>query len=164
VDRAKYNSCMSPFIKGKDKTKEQRQTDFCIGAKICSSKAKDEKEARSLCLLPKEPKLVKKTAKRKQAEKDACNYDQFYEIASQFKDLYVDVNSERCQPCRELNSLMKEAEIPFQIVQIPEDCFEIIDKLGIESFPTVVKMSKGKIVARHNGPPEDTIELMKKGL
>lgn len=160
--REKYNACMRPYIKGKDKTKEQRQMDFCIGAKVCSGKAKDE-EARQLCSLPKEPKPPKRT-KRKQAEQDTCNPNQFFEIASQFKNLYIDVNSPRCVPCRDLNTLIREAEIPYQIVEIPEDCVEIIDQLGVEAFPTVVKMSKGKIVARHDGAPEDTIEKMKRGL
>lgn len=73
------------------------------------------------------------------------------------------MDSARCQPCRELGVLIKEAEIPYQIVTVPEECVEI-DQLGVEAFPTVIKMSKGKIVARHNGTPQATIEKMKKGL
>jgi len=49
---------MSPYMKG-SKPKEQRQLDFCIGSKVCSQKAKNEEEARQICLLPKEPKPVK---------------------------------------------------------------------------------------------------------
>lgn len=164
MDREKYNTCMRPYIKGKDKTKEQRQQGFCVGAKICSGKAKDDKEAQYLCSLPKEPKPEKKSARRRQQEQDACNPEQFFEIASQFRNLYIDVNSPRCQPCQELGTLIRGAEIPHQIVEVPETCLEIIDRLGVESFPTVVKMSKGKVVARHEGAPADTIELMKKGL
>jgi len=164
MDREKYNTCIRPYIKGKDKTKEQRQQDFCVGAKICSSKAKDEKEATYLCSLPKEPKPEKKSARRRQEEQNTCDPEQFFEIASQFKDLYIDINSPRCQPCHELGALIKEADIPFQIVEVPETCLEIIDRLGVESFPTVVKMHKGKVMTRHDGAPEDTIELMKKGL
>jgi hypothetical protein len=56
MDRAKYNTCMSPYMKGTGKTKEQRQHDMCIGAKLCSGKASNEAEAEHLCSLPKPPK------------------------------------------------------------------------------------------------------------
>lgn len=58
MDRTSYNRCMSPYMKG-SKPKEQRQLDFCIGSKVCSQKAKNEEEARQICLLPKEPKPFK---------------------------------------------------------------------------------------------------------
>lgn len=166
MDREKYNNCMRPYIRGKDKSKEERQKSFCIGAKVCSGKAKNEKEAEYLCSLPKEPKIpkVRKSAKQLQAEQDACNLPQFQEIISQFNHVYLDVNSPRCAPCHELDQLIKEAEIPYQIVQIPENCLEIIDYLGIESFPTVIKMEKGKVTSRHTMGPQDTIGKMKKGL
>lgn len=161
-----YKTCMATNMGGgklKGLSKEDRRIAFCVIAKKCS-KGMSEGEARQICLLPKKPKPPKVSKRVRESETDVCDPNQFFEIASQFSNLYIDVNSERCQPCHDLNTLIKEAEIPFQIVQIPEDCVEIIDKLGIESFPTVVKMSKGKIVARHDGRPEDTIELMKKGL
>lgn len=162
--REKYNTCMKPYIRGSNKTKEQRQMNFCIGAKVCSGKAKNEEEAKKLCLLPKEPKPVKVKRGKKASDTNYCDTGQFFEIASQFKNLYIDVNSQRCQPCQALNVLIREAEIPFQIVQVPEECLDIIDQLGVESFPTVVKMSKGKIVARHDRSPEEIIEKMKLGL
>lgn len=56
--REEYNQCMRPFITGA-KEKEQRKLDFCIGAKVCSRKAKDRAEAERLCLLPKEPKPMR---------------------------------------------------------------------------------------------------------
>jgi len=58
MDRKQYNQCMIPFMKG-SKPKEQRQFDMCVGAKICSGKAGNEEEAKSICSLPKEPKPVK---------------------------------------------------------------------------------------------------------
>lgn len=58
MDRTSYNRCMSPYMKG-SKPKEQRQLDFCIGSKVCSQKAKNEEEAKQICLLPKEPKPFK---------------------------------------------------------------------------------------------------------
>ncbi|MDD5220289.1 MAG: hypothetical protein PHV11_06970 [Candidatus Bipolaricaulis sp.] len=56
MDREKYNACMSPYIRGKEKTKEERRLGFCIGAKVCSGKAKTEEEARTLCNAPRLPK------------------------------------------------------------------------------------------------------------
>lgn len=57
--REAYNKCMSSFIRGTGKTKEQRQNDFCIGAKVCSKNVSREEAAR-LCaeaaLNPKPPK------------------------------------------------------------------------------------------------------------
>jgi transcription elongation factor Elf1 len=50
--REEYNACMRPYITG-SKSKEQRKLDFCIGAKVCSGKAKDREEAEKICLLPK---------------------------------------------------------------------------------------------------------------
>ena len=49
MDRAAYNACMSPYIKGKGKSKDERKRDFCIGAKICSSKASSREEALQMC-------------------------------------------------------------------------------------------------------------------
>ena len=47
--REEYNTCMRPYITGKGIPKEERRQNFCIGAKICTGKAKDEKEALRLC-------------------------------------------------------------------------------------------------------------------
>lgn len=162
MKREDYNQCMRPYITG-SKPKEQRKLDFCIGAKVCSSKAKNKEEAKQMCMLPKTPKLPRKSTRQKQKEQEACDPNVFFELASQFKDLYIDVHGERCLPCAELDNLIKEAEVPHQIVIIPESCAEIIDKLEVDAFPTVIKMSKGKIVARYVGNPADTIEKMKRG-
>lgn len=56
MDRKAYNTCMSPHMKGKGLTKEQRQKKMCIGAKLCTGKASTEQEAIALCDLPREPK------------------------------------------------------------------------------------------------------------
>lgn len=70
MDRKDYNACMRPHITG-SKPKEERKLAFCVGAKICSGKAKDEEEALKLCSLPKEPKPVgQKTSKR--TKTDSC--------------------------------------------------------------------------------------------
>lgn len=58
MDRQKYNQCMIPHMRG-SKTKEQRQKDMCVGAKICSGKAKTKEEAVKLCSVPKPVKQAK---------------------------------------------------------------------------------------------------------
>lgn len=58
MNRQEYNQCMVKFITGKDKSKEQRKLDFCIGAKVCS-KGLSEEEAEEICSQPKPPKAPK---------------------------------------------------------------------------------------------------------
>ena len=58
MDRQAYNECMRPYITG-SKPAEERKLDFCVGAKICSGKAKDREEAVAICSMPKEPKEPK---------------------------------------------------------------------------------------------------------
>ena len=50
-----YTECMIPYMKGGG---EDRKLRFCIGAKLCSGKANDEKQAKQICLAepPKPPK------------------------------------------------------------------------------------------------------------
>ena len=49
ASREEYTTCMTPFMKGSGKTREERQTSMCIGAKLCSGKASNEQEAQKLC-------------------------------------------------------------------------------------------------------------------
>ena len=58
MDRAEYNSCMSPYIKGKGISQEERRLNFCAGAKLCTGKAPNIEEAKKICQSqpPKEPK------------------------------------------------------------------------------------------------------------
>lgn len=62
--RTEYNDCMRPFITG-SKPKEERQRAFCLGAKICSGKAKNEEEAIALCA-----RAVPKWAKQSMPKED----------------------------------------------------------------------------------------------
>lgn len=66
ASREEYNSCMRTYITGTGKTKEQRRLDFCIGAKVCSGKAKSEEEARTICDVPKLPKWAKPLLKEEE--------------------------------------------------------------------------------------------------
>ncbi len=73
MDRIQYNKCMSPLMKGEGKTKEERQNGMCIGAKLCTGKAKTQEEAATICSQPRPPKPVKvggKKRKGKSCEKD----------------------------------------------------------------------------------------------
>jgi hypothetical protein len=166
VDRAAYNACVGEGMKGKHLTKDERKLEFCIASKLCSGKAGDRDEAQRLCSLPKppkEPKLRRHRAEATPAPDDACDLNQFLDVASQFNNVYIGVLGSNCAPCRELDRMIKKTEIPHPVVYVPETCDAILNQLGIEMFPTVVKMSKGKVVAKHEGNPEATIEAMKKG-
>jgi len=71
MDRQQYNDCMRPYISGSGLTKEERRLRFCIGAKLCSGKAKTEEEAKSVCLIAREKKPKVKTT----AIKDTDNVE-----------------------------------------------------------------------------------------
>ena len=73
MDRESYNSCLRPFISG-SMPQAERKLNFCIGAKVCSGKAKNEEEAKAICLLPKEPKEPK-ARKRKEKPSVSCRGD-----------------------------------------------------------------------------------------
>lgn len=75
-NRQEYNKCMIPYMRDGG---EDRKLRFCLGAKLCSGKAKDEEEAKYLCSLPKEPKPAKASGKRdgtKSCEKEALDLAQ----------------------------------------------------------------------------------------
>lgn len=65
MDRASYNACMKPYMSGGGEDRKRR---FCIGAKICSGKASDEKGADRICaeaaINPKPRKTKKEPAKQ----------------------------------------------------------------------------------------------------
>jgi hypothetical protein len=61
---------MSPYISGK-KEPAQRKLDFCVGAKICSGKAKTREEAVTLCNAPK-PEKPEGTGKKRRSKKADC--------------------------------------------------------------------------------------------
>lgn len=59
ASREEYNNCMRPYMTG-TKTKKERQHDMCVGAKICSGKAKTKEEAEKICSAPTLPKWAKR--------------------------------------------------------------------------------------------------------
>lgn len=62
--RTEYNQCIRPFITGTGKSKEERKLNFCIGAKVCSGKAKNPEEAKQICLT-QPPKPAKQPKQRR---------------------------------------------------------------------------------------------------
>jgi len=71
MDRESYNTCLRPYISG-SMPQPERKLRFCIGAKVCSGKAKNEEEARQICMQPKPPKAERTRRPRKgiSCEKD----------------------------------------------------------------------------------------------
>lgn len=59
MGQEEYRSCIAKGLKGKQLNKEERKLEFCIVSKTCSGKAKDREEAKAICSLPKEPKLLR---------------------------------------------------------------------------------------------------------
>lgn len=59
ASREEYNNCMRPYMTG-TKTKKERQHDMCVGAKVCSGKAKTDEEAEKICSAPTLPKWAKR--------------------------------------------------------------------------------------------------------
>lgn len=68
--REEYNACMRPYISGKDKTKEERQLDFCAGAKICTGKATNMDQALKICR--ETPPTVKPPKSGKRGSTRSC--------------------------------------------------------------------------------------------
>lgn len=68
MDRQAYSECMKPYMSGAGKDPAERKLSFCAGAKVCSGKAKDAKEAVHICQTeppkpPKEPKTGRRVGK-----------------------------------------------------------------------------------------------------
>ena len=59
MERAEFNACMRPYMQGR-KSKQERSQSMCIGAKLCTGKAKTPDEAATICSQPKLPKWVGK--------------------------------------------------------------------------------------------------------
>lgn len=164
MDREAYNNCLKPYISGKQ-SKSERSLNFCIGAKVCSGKVEIEAEARQLCSLPKEPKLPKIHKAKETAHDENCDVATFDDIISRFNKVYISVVSDDCTPCNEVKQAIRDASINYPIVEVPAYCDEIIDKLGVTVLPTVVRMEKGKVIARHlhTGKISDIIVMMQRG-
>lgn len=93
-----------------------------------------------------------------------CNTLGFIEQSKQYKDLYALVHSNHCDPCSELVQLARDTEIPTPVVEVPADqCPDLAEALGVEVFPSVVHLQKGKVSKVLTGSPESLINKMLKG-
>jgi|GEM_PF-2261821 len=64
--REEYTKCMTPYMTGTGKSKDERQRSMCMGAKLCSGKASSEDEASQLCAeAAANPKPVKERRTRR---------------------------------------------------------------------------------------------------
>jgi len=107
--RDEYNACIRPYITG-SKPKEQRRLDFCIGAKICSGKAKDEEEARRICIQSPEPKAPnprRARSKAKSCEKQALEISQCMVDYFERNNLYRQITNINSVEIAMANALME---------------------------------------------------------
>ena len=174
MDRKEYSRCVGDMLHGKKLSKEERQVEFCASSKLCSGKAKTREEALALCALPKKPAqpvAPKDSVERVHSDDlghkfPECQTETFFEAAKQFKKLYAYVKpyDSNCGACSRMDEEIKNAEVPYPIVQIPGDrCVNLADALGVDKYPTVVLLKKGKVISRHIGNPDAVIRKMVEG-
>ena len=76
MNREEYTTCMKPWMKKREGGGPDRKERFCLGAKICSGKAKDEQEAAKLCAEaasnPKPPRKARGKCKVIAPDMAAC--------------------------------------------------------------------------------------------
>ena len=184
ASKSDYRTCMADGMRGKKLSKEERQREFCLTAKICS-KSVSREEAQRLCALPKAPKAPKvsasiqrtpEPAQLRQAPSTAarpvatdpndCNREIFMEAASQYTNLYAILYPEQshCSHCETLRAQILAADIKHPIVDVPGDvCTELADSFGIDRYPSVVHLKRGKVKAVHTGNPDTIIRKMMEG-
>ena len=69
MKREEYNKCITPYMTGTGKTREERQQSMCIGGKLCTGRAKDREEAKAICAeAAANPKPLKAKKGRKSGE------------------------------------------------------------------------------------------------
>lgn len=66
MDKKEYNACVSRALKGQHFSPGERKREFCIAAKVCSSKASSREEADQMCeITASQPKAAKASRQRK---------------------------------------------------------------------------------------------------
>lgn len=188
MKREEYNACVASGLRGKKFSKEERELEFCVMAKTCSGKVKTRDEALEVCRLPKAPKATKApstqstprasiqelptqpsapaTMKPSAVDPAHCEVTIFTEVAKMYKDLYAYIYPEHdeCGHCDTLRAKILEADIPHPIVDIPGDvCSELAESFGIDRYPSIVKLKRGKVKAVHTGDPNKVIQKMMEG-
>ncbi len=133
MDREKYNACMRPYISGKDKTKEERRFGFCIGAKLCSGKAKTEEEAAVICNAPRLPKWA---AEKQEEEKLTCpqRIDRSLKTLVEVRDLIKAGTTEKIK--EPLVTILQDVHAcaPEEVVRLATDTLNDIKKMSGEFY------------------------------
>jgi hypothetical protein len=75
MDRQAYNSCMAQGMAGKKLSKDERNLEFCVVAKMCSGKAGSRDEATTICSQPKPPKPEGEGKKRRSKKSECPEFD-----------------------------------------------------------------------------------------
>lgn len=138
MDRAAYNDCMRPYMTG-SKSKEQRQQDMCIGAKLCTGKAETQEQAVKLCeeaaANPKPPKAKKgrKVCTLKDLEAiSVCMAENINLSQLTTKNMH-EVFSEALEKCSGASR---------KKVKSAKQTLETMDPKQIEALETIAKLSK----------------------
>lgn len=133
MDREKYNACMSPFIRGKDKTKEERQMGFCVGAKLCSGKAKTEEEARAICNAPHLPKWA---AEKKEEETLTCpqRIDRSLKNILEVRDMIKSGETGKVKDSLAIILQDVHACAPEEVVRLANDTLNDVKKISGDFF------------------------------
>ena len=131
ASRAEYNKCMIPFLKD-GKTQEQHKLDFCVGAKLCSSKAKSETEAREMCQVSLSQPKAPKTRKVKKARATRASGGM----------RVVLLTSNECKPCsaakQYLKDKMEKGLIEELNIQRSDEAADLALKYGFQSVPKLL--------------------------
>ncbi len=107
MDRAAYNKCMIPFMKGGGPDRKLR---FCIGAKTCSGKAKSEAEAEQICI--NQPAREPKPHKGSRHSIDPVNLATCMSTKMNMEGLTVDNLPARLESAIKLCSMTKAGSPP----------------------------------------------------
>ena len=105
MDREEYNTCMKPYMQGQ-KTKQQRQFDMCIGAKICTGKAPNKEEAEKICNQPKLPKWAKQALPEDMAKADLTCPEKIKRTLDHLDLIVLKINEGEAAEARPLAALV----------------------------------------------------------
>jgi hypothetical protein len=107
-----------------------RKLRFCVGAKLCSGKAKNEQEAIQLCSVPKEPKAGK--VGKKKAGVNPCVRD----VTARIKSGELPADTDIADVCAEVIDEVEETGVRVKIgrkkLVLPDEEFARICPCGVE--------------------------------
>lgn len=150
ASREEYTTCMTPYMKGAGKPKEERKADMCVGAKLCSGKASNPEEAVKLCeqaaakaeANPKPPKAKKssKVCTLKDLEAISICMSASINLSELTTDNMQEVFAKALENCSGAAKKLKVTNAQKQL--------EKLDPQQLKALETIAKLSKqfeGKI-------------------